>query len=88
MREGTKYGKEGRDGSEGREVRDGSEGRKWGTEVRCDTHSQGCFSWTRDVPQKSVILKNDLLLVFKKRRFCLDAKSKCESDSEVPSKKK
>jgi hypothetical protein len=71
VREGTKYGKEGRDGSEGREVRDGSEGRKWGTEVRCDTHSQGCFSWTRDVPQKSVILKNDLLLVFPKATFLL-----------------
>ena len=33
------------------------------------------FVWTvkaRTLPQKEVILKNDLLLVFLKRKFCLD----------------
>jgi hypothetical protein len=33
--------------------------------------------------KKSVILKNDLLLVFQKRRLRLDTKSKCQYDSEV-----
>jgi hypothetical protein len=34
-------------------------------------------------PSKSVILKYDLLLIFKKRRFYLDTKSKCQFDNEV-----
>ena len=47
------------------------------------------FSLTpRPVSSKSVILKNDLLLVFQKRRRGLDTTSKCQYDYEVRRQKK
>jgi hypothetical protein len=46
-----------------------------------------CSAWHRSPPSKRVILKNDLLLVFQKRRLCLDTKSKCQYDNEGPPSK-
>jgi hypothetical protein len=39
--------------------------------------------WHQEPSLKSFIIKNALLLLFPKRRFCLDTKSKCQYDSEV-----
>jgi hypothetical protein len=38
------------------------------------------LSDTEGLPQKASHLKNDLLLVFQKRRLRLDTKSKCQND--------
>ena len=91
-KEGKKEGrKEGRkEGS-----KEGKEGKKEGggkAPIRIWFHAicelKMMVKFQSDTPaSKSVILKNDLLLVLKKMTFCFDTKSKCQYDGEgTPSK--
>jgi hypothetical protein len=65
---------------EGRQERKGRTGRK----VKVKGKVKVLVLHRETLPQKSVILKHDLLLLLQKRCFYLDTKSKCQYDNEVP----
>ena len=58
-----------------------------GNEVQHNGYFLPILSLTPKRSLKKRHIENDLLLVFRKRRFCLDTKSKCQYDNEgAPSK--